>query len=270
MSKELKHLIQLVKLKQFEKSPPKKALYHILDEIEDKLHYGRMRCWEILVEFLARWLVTNKETEILPTACYPVCLPFHGLPLKTNLELYRHIDNLDLFKQYYTAAKKRPWDYIGEVYMEQGLTGSGQNMTPRAIVELMLQMTLGDEKEIKEPQTVLDPCVGSGRFLICASLLYPKAPLILFGVEINPSLYHACLVNMATFSRHPYSIICADSLRLDPNLSGPTSKLWDLGNRWNMPDVSAFYQKPPPIREDAFSLKAFTKGEKTGRNDKNV
>jgi len=105
-------------------------------------------------------------------------------------------------------------------------------------------------------KTQMDPCTGTGRFLFVASQMMPQAPLVLFGVEICPPLYHACLVNMAMFSNHPYSIVCADTLRL--GLSGPTSKMWDLGNRWVLPDLSAFYWKPPPIRKDAFSLKAFT------------
>jgi len=108
-------------------------------------------------------------------------------------------------------------------------------------------------------KTQMDPCVGTGRFLIVASQMMPKAPLVLFGVEINLALYRACLVNMATFSNHPYSIICADTLRLDEKkVSSPASSLWDLGNQWNPPDVSAYYWKPPPIWHDRFSLKAFT------------
>jgi len=54
------------------------------------------------------------------------------------------------------------------------------------------------------------------------------------------------LVNMAMFSNHPYSIICADTLRLDVDKSGPASRLWDLGNRWDPPDVSEYYWKPTP------------------------
>ena len=59
----------------------------------------------------------------------------------------------------------------------------------------------------------------------------PKAPLVLFGVEINLALYKAYLVNMAMFSNHPYSIICADALQLDTEKSGPSSRLWDLGQQ---------------------------------------
>jgi len=63
---------------------------------------------------------------------------------------------------------------------------------------------------------------------------------------------------MAMFAHHPYSIICADTLMLDPAKTGPSDKIWDMGNQWLPPDISMFYWKPPPIRSDAFSLKAFT------------
>jgi hypothetical protein len=86
----------------------------------------------------------------------------------------------------------------------------------------------------------------------------PKAPLVLFGIEIDISLYRACLVNMALFSSHPYSIICADTLSLDCEKTGPGSQIWDLGNRWDPPDISAFCWKEPPITAKKFSLKAFT------------
>ena len=117
------------------------------------------------------------------------------------------------------------------------------------------------EKYAVKPQTVIDPAgVGTGRFLIEASLLNPKAPLILFGIEIDVSLYRACLVNMALFSNHPYSIVCADALMLDPAMSGPGGKLWDYGNQWQPPDLSSFYVKiPPPFK---FSLAELAKERK--------
>jgi hypothetical protein len=109
------------------------------------------------------------------------------------------------------------------------------------------------------PHTVLDPCVGTGRFLIGASLMYPKAPLVLFGIEIDLSLYRACLVNMALFSKHPYTIICADALMIDEKYTYTTSPIWDLGNLWEPPDFSPFYWKKPPITAEKFSLAEWVK-----------
>jgi len=255
MSKELLQLMQQIRVKKFKESPPKKLLYEILHEIEVKKHYGRMRNWDLMVEMLAKWLVKNEDLTLAKMG--PV-KAFEGLSIEED-DLYKHIDSLDLFRHYVVAAKANPWDHIGEVYMELGLVGPGQNMTPKGVVDMMIKMTYPEK--VTKVSTQLDPCVGTGRFLIEASILMPHAPLILFGIEINLSLYRACLVNMAIFSNHPYSIICADTLRLDPDITGPASKIWDLGNRWNPPDVSAFYWKPPPINPEHFSLKAFT--EKT-------
>lgn len=229
-------------------------LYRILKKIERQRHYGRMRNWELLVELLAKWLVLNEDISLSKMSSLK---SFEGLSLKQD-KLYTQLS--PLLKRYVVAAKNKPWDYLGEVYTELGLVGPGQNMTPKTIVDFMIKMTYPDR--VTKISTQLDPCVGTGRFLFEASVLMPDAPLILFGIEINLPLYRACLVNMATFSNHAYSIICADALRLGPNRSGPASPLWDLGNRWNPPDVSAYYWKPPPIGPDRFSLKAFTKQTK--------
>ena len=97
-----------------------------------------------------------------------------------------------------------------------------------------------------EPEhiTDLDPAVGTGRFLLVATLTYPERPLVLFGIEIDQSLYRACLVNMAMFSTHPYSIIRADTLMIDAKYCGGGSEIWDFGNQWDPPDLSAYYWKP--------------------------
>jgi hypothetical protein len=115
-----------------------------------------------------------------------------------------------------------------------------------------------------KPKTVLDPAVGTGRFLIGASLMFPKAPLVLFGIEIDLSLYRACLVNMALFSRHPYTIICADTLMIDEKYANATSPMWDMGNLWSPPDMSVFYWKPSPITAEKFSLAEWMKIIKKG------
>lgn len=228
-----------------------------------------MKNWELTVQLLAQCLVNTD----LSLAGMGHIEPFKGLPEPDKL----FTKNQELLESYIKAVKEDPWDYIGDMYMELGLTGPGQNMTPKNVVDFMIESTYGRTnfdaelftydsyrryllwyhathyvdpahlKPMKPPlKTQLDPCVGTGRFLFEASLKYPEAPLVLFGVEINLALYRACLVNMAMMSNHPYSIICADTLRLDVEKAGPASPLWDLGNRWNPPDVSQYYWKPTP------------------------
>lgn len=292
MSKELLQLMHRIAVKKYAKSPPKKQLMNIMHEIEIKKHYGTYRIWELMVEFLARWIVQHEDLTMGSMGC----LPFLGLPMKSDKELYDHIDSRDLFKHYVTAAKANPWDYIGDIYMESGLCrkNSGQNMTPKQIVDFMVKITMGDQNKetvkfwvalqnqqymvdyihhlahypwhlpklpTPELTKVMEPCVGTGRFLIEITTMYPKAPLVLYGIEINQSFYRACLVNMAMFSNHPYTIICGDTLRL-PQTCNCAHPIWDLGNRWKTPDLTPFYNwRPPlsPMGPDRFSLKAFTK-----------
>jgi hypothetical protein len=113
-----------------------------------------------------------------------------------------------------------------------------------------------------KPQTVIDPAgSGTGRFLLGATWHAPKKPLILFGIELDISLYRASLVNMAMFSHHAYSIINADALRLDERCGCPSYKVWDYGNLWNPIDMSPFYAKPKeaPISRNQFSLEYYVK-----------
>lgn len=152
MSKELEDLMLRVKLRQYQESPPKKLLYHILDVIERESHYGRKENWNLLVELLDNWIVQHEDLSLGSCACKP----FDGLELKHE-DLYNRLNDLDLFRHYVVAAHKQPWDHIGEVFEEQRLFGPGQNLTPRAVVELMVKMTLG---EVNKFQTVLDTWSG--------------------------------------------------------------------------------------------------------------
>jgi len=123
-------------VKKFAESPPKKLLMKILHEIEVTKHYGRMRNWDLMVEMLAKCLVLNEDLTLANIGCRA----FEGLSREKD-ELYKHLNRLNLLQHYVTAAKAKPWDYIGEVYGDMGLVGPGQNMTPRGVVEMMIKMT---------------------------------------------------------------------------------------------------------------------------------
>ena len=162
----------------------------------------------------------------------------------------------ELVEMYVEAAKANPWDYLGEVFMEDRLYARnfGQVLTPRAIVQLMIQMVMADYRVKKERAWVdaetikwaAEYTLKYGHHYGLASLMSPNEPLVLFGIEIDLWLYRACLVNMAMFSRHPYTIICADALRIDEKYAYTTSPIWDYGNLWEPPDVTPFYLKEQP------------------------
>jgi len=133
------------------------------------------------------------------------------------------------------------YDPLGEVFTEAGLGGKDQVLTPRPIVEFIVEETIGRVLEEKEPDrlpiAVLDPCTGTGRFLIVAAQMYgPRLGhrLWLHGVELDLDLYRACLVNVRFVSpSSPYLILRGDALLLD---IGPGSPNWRFANRWDPPD----------------------------------
>jgi len=310
MDSKLELLLHRIRLSRAKEGDPTKTLYALIEEIEHSTGYSGRDSWNIAVELIADYLGIIKDP-------WRYSIPgFHNEPLfkgreafnKQSFKISERASKIkdqcrELVEMYVACARAKPWDHLGEVFVEQHLQGRslGQMLTPRSVVEFMVKSVLTEydktdeqiwvdsetilwaseyierygcfpfwargpvEEALKtieayaKPKTVLDPAVGTGRFLIGASLMYPKAPLVLFGIEIDLSLYRACLVNMALFSKHPYTIICADTLRIDEKHTNAASPMWDMGNLWEPPDFSPFYCKEPPITAEKFSLSEWAK-----------
>jgi len=89
-----------------------------------------------------------------------------------------------------------PHDYWGGLLTENSYGRSqGFYPTPHHICEFMTQM-LCDEKSDMRSETVCDPCVGTGRFLLHAS----NHSLRLYGMDIDATLCKATLVNGYLYS----------------------------------------------------------------------
>ena len=144
---------------------------------------------------------------------------------------------LPLAIPYFEACVADPWDWLGELFEQQecGNRRLGQNFTPRPVVQFMVTSVM-----LKAPDddsrliTVLDPCTGTGRFLVATATMFPDKPLALFGIEIDIDLYRAALVNMRTFAPgRPYFLLRADALVVDASLNSPNWQRY--GNLWNPP-----------------------------------
>jgi hypothetical protein len=67
----------------------------------------------------------------------------------------------------------------------------GATYTPRTIVSAMVEWT----RSVSEPSRIVDPGVGSGRFLLSAGAAYPNATLM--GIEIDPVAAIIARANLA-------------------------------------------------------------------------
>lgn len=84
-----------------------------------------------------------------------------------------------------------PHDYFGDLLCESSY-GKQQGFypTPHTICDFMVQMACDGKRDVRT-ETVLDPCVGTGRFLLYAS----NHSLRLYGMDIDATLCKATLVN---------------------------------------------------------------------------
>ncbi len=93
-----------------------------------------------------------------------------------------------------------PADYLGWLMCEhkgRGIDPTGFFPTPQCVVHAMVKMQYGSDPLHEHAlQSVCDPCVGSGRFLLEAS----NYSLRLFGQDINPRCVLATLINGAVFA----------------------------------------------------------------------
>lgn len=93
---------------------------------------------------------------------------------------------------------QHPYDYFGDMIAEiKGPKNStGFFPTPMTITDFMTRMMFGPDSETQSVfQTVNDPCVGTGRFLLSAS----NYSVRLYGCDIDPMVLKACKINAAFY-----------------------------------------------------------------------
>jgi hypothetical protein len=145
---------------------------HILDQTDG---YS----WDSFTH-LVDWLAFALGVEIEPRV----------MGAKANEALYRRVNIEPLLLQ--------PCDYFGAALAAQKGTGKGWNPTaffptPHHVVEIMTQMMVGQEHDMRSKK-VCDPALGTGRMLLHAS----NYSLRLYGMDIDPLVVKICR-SMARF-----------------------------------------------------------------------
>jgi len=166
------------------------------------------------------------------------CARVHPMPKEDHPVADRLIS---LAKPLFDAWYDEPYDYLGQLFSERdcAIDEMGQVITPPWIVSYINDSVIGKVEEAEDREEdrwkiVLDPCTGTGRFLLDLAWRHRDKKLALFGVELDLDLYRACLVNMRLYAwGMPYLILRADALIVDLQ---PGSPNWRFANRWSPPD----------------------------------
>lgn len=162
------------------------------------------------------------------------CARVHPMPREDHTVADRLIP---LARPLLEAWYEAPYDYLGELFGEKdcAIEGMGQLITPDWIVSYINDAVLeAAEENEKRWKLVLDPCTGTGRFLLDLATRHRDRRLALFGVELDLDLYRACLVNLRLFALGmPTFVLRADALIVD---LVPASPNWRYANRWDPPD----------------------------------
>jgi len=138
-----------------------------------------------------------------------------------------------VYMEHLEAIHSDTYDYLGDMYIEmQGYFSQnrkGQYLTPPVIYDFMVRMTLGVVEKDK-PLNILDPCVGTGRFLVSAGKYAPNA--VLYGIDIDNRAVRTALAN-ACIHKLRMRLLCADSLRHATDFDTEAGRHnWGFCNSW--------------------------------------
>lgn len=163
-------------------------------------------------------IISNTDTPI-ENIMYSLCvsyLNYCGILSKRNVEKFIlqysncHLIDFDVPEGIWQEGK----DVIGFIYQsivtegERNLTG--QYYTNSNVVNYML-----DNKHLADGETFLDPCCGSGAFLLSVQTNTPEC---LYGFDINPIAVMIAGTNLlAKYSEHNFipNVFCLDFLKND-------------------------------------------------------
>ena len=118
-------------------------------------------------------------------------------------------------------------DHLGMVASRLEILNNrlGQCLTPPNIADFMNELV--GVGSARPGQRIFDPALGTGVFLISAAKTAMPG-VELWGVEIDPSLYRAALVQLSIFTAfglvNPFKVAVGDSLMNDVD--------WSRANEW--------------------------------------
>lgn len=200
-----------------DKTKPARKVYQEMYDILYSKFYDHNKAWDCLIDFLA--------VDNCPALLNQLEHKFEWLFEDKDLcEKIMKVYNPDVLKQ-------DMHDHLGDMYVDNqsklGRTFKGQFLTPDTVCDSICNMTIGQSDS---HVNILDPAVGTGRFLIYAHYYAPNANL--FGVDIDLRALRIAFTNCAIHGISVY-LLHANSLRHEIDISNEAGKYnWKYANRW--------------------------------------
>ena len=174
--------------------------------------------WDRLVEFIA----TDNCGALLQELDHK----FEWL-----LKDHKHVD--ELMNVYDSQLLESDYhDYLGEMYLERIAPKIPGHPEKRTLVTMKQAERIAHDAlcKGKAEQLVLDPCVGSGRFLLAAHKAAPKA--ILCGVDTDLRMLRIALTN-CVIHNIPVHLLHADVDKHEIDISSEDGEYnWQYANKW--------------------------------------
>ena len=108
-------------------------------------------------------------------------------------------------------------------FFEQANETAGEHFTPREVIRLMVNLLFIEDNDVLTKagivRTMYDSCCGTGGMLSVAEKyldeMNPKAKLVVYGQELNPSNFALCKADMLIKGHNAENIYFGSSLRED-------------------------------------------------------
>jgi hypothetical protein len=132
-----------------------------------------------------------------------------------------------MFGELVASMDKTDADVLGDLFQGAITYGeAGQYFTPESVTKLLAQMSIDPDArpENGKPILINDPCCGTGRMLLEAANINPRAELV--GQDIDARCARITAINLGLRGRYGW-VVCGNSL------SGETKFAYRVGSFFN-------------------------------------
>lgn len=184
--------------------PESKQLFDSLEELSRRSGVSRGQAFEHwLTAMVCALAAETKEEE------YLAIVEHHnrGKPGSRGIDTMAR-----MFASLVTAMEKSDADILGDLYQGSITYGeNGQYFTPESISRLMAELSVDAQARPTpdKPLYINDPCCGTGRMLLEASKVNPRAELV--GQDVDARCARITAINLGLRGRYGW-VVCGNSL----------------------------------------------------------